>query len=107
MEKKLNHINISRFDISQFVHFVICFDNFTFLILFLFGEYWLRYPTTLSNESLGSFKSSIIFAGSFKCDNISFCYVLGEQKAILPQNLFPVTKEYIGNILKMHKGGSK
>ena len=33
-----------------------------------------------------------------KCDNISFCYVLGEQKAILPQNLFPVTKEYIGNI---------
>ena len=32
------------------------------------------------------------------CDNISFCYVLGEKKAILPQNLFPVTKEYIDNM---------
>ena len=32
------------------------------------------------------------------CDNISFCYVLGEERAILPQNLFPVTKEYIGEI---------
>lgn len=33
-----------------------------------------------------------------KCDNVSFCYVLGEEKAILPQNLFPVTKEYIGDV---------
>lgn len=32
------------------------------------------------------------------CDNISFCYVLGEKKAILPQNLFPVTKEYIDQV---------
>ena len=30
-----------------------------------------------------------------KCDNISFGYVLGEERAFLPQNLFPVTKEYI------------
>ena len=33
-----------------------------------------------------------------KCDNISFGYVLGEKCAFLPQNLFPVTKEYINNI---------
>lgn len=33
-----------------------------------------------------------------KCDNISFCYVLGEERAILPQNLFPVTEEYIEDI---------
>ena len=32
------------------------------------------------------------------CDNISFCYVLGEQHAILPQNLFPITKEYIDKV---------
>lgn len=32
------------------------------------------------------------------CDNISFCYVLGEERAILPQNLFPITKEYIGSV---------
>jgi hypothetical protein len=29
------------------------------------------------------------------CDNISFGYVLGEQRAFLPQNLFPVTRNYI------------
>lgn len=32
------------------------------------------------------------------CDNISFCYILGEKRAILPQNLFPVTKKYIGEM---------
>ena len=32
------------------------------------------------------------------CDNISFGYVLGERCAFLPQNLFPVTKEYINNV---------
>lgn len=32
------------------------------------------------------------------CDNILFCYILGEERAILPQNLFPVTKEYIGTV---------
>lgn len=32
------------------------------------------------------------------CDNISFGYVLGERRAFLPQNLFPVTMEYIDNI---------
>jgi hypothetical protein len=35
------------------------------------------------------------------CDNISFGYVLGERCAFLPQNLFPVTKEYINNVLKI------
>jgi hypothetical protein len=32
------------------------------------------------------------------CDNISFGYVLGEKRAFLPQNLFPITEEYIGEI---------
>lgn len=29
------------------------------------------------------------------CDNISFGYVMGSKRAFLPQNAFPVTKEYI------------
>ena len=32
------------------------------------------------------------------CDNVSFGYILGRQVAFLPQNLFPVTEEYISNI---------
>lgn len=32
------------------------------------------------------------------CDNISFGYILGERRAFLPQNLFPITKEYIGDV---------
>lgn len=32
------------------------------------------------------------------CDNISFGYVLGEKRAFLPQNLFPITEEYIDGI---------
>lgn len=32
------------------------------------------------------------------CDNISFGYVLGHENAFLPQNLFPVTKNYIENV---------
>lgn len=32
------------------------------------------------------------------CDNISFGYVLGQKRAFLPQNLFPVTENYILNI---------
>lgn len=32
------------------------------------------------------------------CDNISFGYVLGEKCAFLPQNLFPITEEYIKNM---------
>lgn len=32
------------------------------------------------------------------CDNISFGYILGERCAFLPQNLFPITEEYINNI---------
>lgn len=32
------------------------------------------------------------------CDNISFGYVLGEERAFLPQNLFPITDKYIGNV---------
>jgi len=32
------------------------------------------------------------------CDNISFGYVLGKKNAFLPQNMFPITAEYISNI---------
>jgi len=32
------------------------------------------------------------------CDNISFGYVLGEEKAFLVQNLFPVTRDYIDSV---------
>lgn len=32
------------------------------------------------------------------CDNISFGYVLGNERAFLPQNLFPITENYIDNI---------
>ena len=37
------------------------------------------------------------------CDNISFGYVLGEECAFLPQNLFPITERYINNIYIEHK----
>lgn len=39
------------------------------------------------------------------CDNISFGYVLGEEKAFLPQNLFPITKEYIDSAYLDHNTG--
>lgn len=32
------------------------------------------------------------------CDNISFGYILGEERAFLPQNLFPVTRNYISSV---------
>ena len=32
-----------------------------------------------------------------KCDTIDFCYVLGRKKAVLIQNMSPVTKNYILN----------
>ena len=32
------------------------------------------------------------------CDNISFGYILGDECAFLPQNLFPITEKYINNI---------
>lgn len=33
-----------------------------------------------------------------QCDNISFGFVLGEERAFLPQNLFPITENYIDNV---------
>lgn len=33
-----------------------------------------------------------------KCDSISFGYILGEKRAFLVQNLFPVTENYVENI---------
>ena len=34
----------------------------------------------------------------YMCDNISFGYILGEERAFLPQNLFPITEEYIDSV---------
>ncbi len=32
------------------------------------------------------------------CDNVSFGYVLGRKCAFLPQNMFPITEQYIDNV---------
>ena len=40
------------------------------------------------------------------CDNISFGYILGKKCAFLPQNMFPVTSEYINNIYLDKNTGS-
>lgn len=45
--------------------------------------------TNIYNKSMKKYK---------ECDNVSFCYILGEKRAILPQNLFPITKEYIKEV---------
>lgn len=33
-----------------------------------------------------------------RCDTLEFGYVLGEKKAFLIQNMFPITQEYLNNI---------
>lgn len=32
-----------------------------------------------------------------KCDTIDFCHILGHKKAVLIQNMIPVTEEYVMN----------
>lgn len=55
--------------------------------------YWMIPISSKVNKYKKEYRHSI---EKYKmCDNISFGYVLGEEKAFLPQNLFPVTKKYI------------
>ena len=69
--------------------------------LFQFKEqnddiYWMIPVSSQTAKYYDEYNHSIEKYG--KCDNISFGYVLGKKCAFLPQNLFPVTEEYISNI---------
>lgn len=57
--------------------------------------YWLVPISSQVTKYQSQFKKSI---DKYKiCDNISFGYILGMKRAFLPQNLFPVTVDYIDN----------
>lgn len=58
--------------------------------------YWLIPVSSKVSKYKSEYKKSIEKYG--KCDNISFGYILGDKCAFLPQNLFPITKEYINNV---------
>lgn len=62
------------------------------------GLYWMIPVSSKIQKYQNQYQRSISKYGL--CDNISFGYVLGQRRAFLPQNLFPVTKEYIGNIYR-------
>ena len=69
--------------------------------LFKFSEedkdiYWLIPISSKVEKYKAEYQKSISKYGI--CDNISFGYVLGEERAFLPQNLFPITEEYIDNM---------
>lgn len=58
--------------------------------------YWLIPISSKVSKYEAEYNKSIKKYGV--CDNISFGYVLGEKRAFLPQNLFPVTKKYIDDV---------
>jgi len=58
--------------------------------------YWLIPVSSKVSKYKSEYQKSIKKYGI--CDNISFGYILGEECAFLPQNLFPITREYINNI---------
>lgn len=58
--------------------------------------YWMIPVSSKIQKYQAQYQRSIDKYGL--CDNISFGYVLGQHRAFLPQNLFPVTKEYIENV---------
>lgn len=58
--------------------------------------YWLIPISSKVSKYEAEYNKSIKKYGI--CDNISFGYVLGEKRAFLPQNLFPVTKKYIDDV---------
>lgn len=58
--------------------------------------YWLIPISSQVEKYKKEYQRSVDKYG--KCDNISFGYVLGEKRAFLPQNLFPVTSQYIDNV---------
>lgn len=60
------------------------------------GIYWLIPISSKVSKYESEYQKSIEKYGV--CDNISFGYVLGEKRAFLPQNLFPVTLNYIDDI---------
>lgn len=58
--------------------------------------YWLVPISSQIGKYQSQYQKSI---DKYKiCDNISFGYILGIKKAFLPQNLFPVTINYIDNV---------
>lgn len=57
--------------------------------------YWMILVSSKIEKYERQYKHAIDKYGL--CDNISFGYVLGKRRAFLPQNLFPVTEEYIEN----------
>ena len=58
--------------------------------------YWMIPISSKVSKYESEYQKSIKKYG--KCDNISFGYILGDKCAFLPQNLFPITEEYINNI---------
>lgn len=58
--------------------------------------YWLIPISSQVTKYKRQYQKSIDKYGM--CDNISFGYVLGEERAFLIQNLFPVTSRYIQNV---------
>lgn len=58
--------------------------------------YWLIPISSKIAKYKNEYQKSIDKYGM--CDNISFGYVLGKECAFLPQNLFPITAEYINNV---------
>lgn len=57
--------------------------------------YWMIPVSSKIEKYERQYKHSVDKYGL--CDNISFGYVLGKKRAFLPQNLFPVTEEYVEN----------
>ena len=58
--------------------------------------YWLIPISSKVDKYKSEYQKSITKYGM--CDNISFGYVLGDECAFLPQNLFPITENYINNV---------
>lgn len=58
--------------------------------------YWMIPISSKVEKYENTYKKSMDRYGM--CDNISFGFVLGEKRAFLPQNLFPVTEKYIDHV---------
>lgn len=59
------------------------------------GIYWLVPISSKINKFESIYASKIKRYG--KCDTIDFCHILGRRKAVLVQNMCPVTQEFILN----------
>lgn len=58
--------------------------------------YWMMPISSKVSKYEAEYQKSMKKYGM--CDNISFGYILGEKRAFLPQNIFPVTEKYIDGI---------